>query len=54
MDEAEAANHIQREYKAGTVATLRVDRIGEPGAFLDAGTGSNHDDILLHNNQQTN
>lgn len=53
MDEAEAANHIQRNYKAGTVAVLRVDRIAEPGAFLDAGTGSPHDDILLHNNQQT-
>ena len=37
----------------GMVATLRVARLGEMGAFLDAGTGRTSDDILLHSQQQT-
>ena len=41
------------KYKAGTVATLKVVRLGEMGAFLDAETGNTNDDILLHNAQQT-
>ena len=36
-----------------TVAALKVVRIGEMGAFLDAGTGNTSDDILLHKAQQT-
>ena len=41
------------KYGPSTVATLRVVRIGEFGAFLDAGTGNTSDDILLHHTQQT-
>ena len=39
--------------KPGDVVTLRVARLGENGAFLDAGTGNTSDDILLHRFQQT-
>lgn len=41
------------KYRAGDVVTLRVARLSEAGAFLDAGTGSTSDDILLHRLQQT-
>lgn len=41
------------QLKPMTVAALKVARIGEPGAFLDAGTGNTSDDILLHKAQQT-
>lgn len=41
------------KYKAGDVVTLKVARLGEMGAFLDAGTGNTSDDILLHKLQQT-
>lgn len=37
----------------GSVAILKVVRISEMGAFLDAGTGNTSDDILLHKLQQT-
>lgn len=43
----------KRRYQASTVANLTVARIGEMGAFLDAGTGNTSDDILLHKLQQT-
>ena len=36
-----------------TVTRLKVSRVMEFGAFLDAGTGQSTDDILLHKNQQT-
>ncbi len=36
-----------------TVATLKVVRMSDMGAFLDAGTGKTTDDILLHKAQQT-
>ena len=36
-----------------TTARLKVSRVPEFGAFLDAGTGQSADDILLHKNQQT-
>ena len=36
-----------------TVATLKVVRKSDMGAFLDAGTGKTSDDILLHKTQQT-
>ncbi len=36
-----------------TVAELKVVRMNEMGAFLDAGTGNTSDDILLHKAQQT-
>ena len=39
--------------KNGAVVTLTVARLGEMGAFLDAGTGNTSDDILLHKLQQT-
>ena len=35
------------------VATMRVVRLGEIGAFLDAETGNTSDDVLLHTQQQT-
>lgn len=43
----------RRKYGPSTVARLRVVRLGEFGAFLDAETGSTSDDILLHKTQQT-
>lgn len=43
----------RRKYGPSTVATLRVARLGEMGAFLDAETGNTSDDILLHKQQQT-
>ena len=36
-----------------TVAALKVIRMSDMGAFLDAGTGNTSDDILLHKTQQT-
>lgn len=39
--------------KSGDVVTLKVARVNEMGAFLDAGTGNTSDDILLHKVQQT-
>ena len=44
-------NNLQ--YKAGDVVTLKVARVSDMGAFLDAGTGDTSDDILLHKLQQT-
>ena len=44
-------NNLQ--YKAGDVVTLKVVRVSDMGAFLDAGTGDTSDDILLHKLQQT-
>ena len=41
------------KYKPGDVVTMTVARLGEIGAFLDAGTGNTSDDILLHKLQQT-
>ena len=41
------------KYRAGDVVKLKVARLSEAGAFLDAGTGSTSDDILLHKLQQT-
>lgn len=38
-------------YRVGDVAELTVARLGEAGAFLDAGTGNTSDDILLHRHQ---
>jgi uncharacterized protein len=38
--------------KENSLATLTVKRIASFGAFLDAGTGNDSDDILLHNGQQ--
>lgn len=39
--------------RPGSVVTLTVARTTELGAFMDAGTGSTNDDILLHRSQQT-
>lgn len=44
---------VKRKYGPSTVATLKVARLGEMGAFLDAETGNTSDDILLHKTQQT-
>jgi len=41
-----------RPYQPGSVARLKVARVGEMGAWLDAGTGRTGDDILLHEKQQ--
>ena len=43
----------KRRLGPSTVETLKVVRVGEMGAFLDAGTGNTSDDILLHATQQT-
>lgn len=42
-----------RELLPSTVEKLKVARISDMGAFLDAGTGNTTDDILLHKTQQT-
>lgn len=46
------AKEPKYKYRAGDVVTLTVARLGEMGAFLDAGTGDTSDDILLHKLQQ--
>lgn len=48
-----AAPKLTGKYRPGDVVTLTVARLGEMGAFLDAGTGDTSDDILLHKLQQT-
>ena len=48
-----AAPVLAGKYRPGDVAELTVARLGEMGAFLDAGTGNTSDDILLHKLQQT-
>ena len=40
-------------YRVGDVCEMTVARLGEVGAFPDAGTGNTSDDILLHQHQQT-
>lgn len=40
-------------FKPGSVASLKVVRVNDMGAFLDAETGNTSDDILLHKTQQT-
>ncbi|MDL2280979.1 S1 RNA-binding domain-containing protein [Selenomonadales bacterium OttesenSCG-928-I06] len=40
------------KYKPGDVVTLKVARLSDLGAFLDAETGNTNDDILLHQMQQ--
>lgn len=44
---------MKTELKPMTVATLKVVRMNDMGAFLDAGTGKTSEDILLHKAQQT-
>ncbi len=41
------------KYRPGDVVSLKAVRANENGVFLDAGTGSTSDDILLHKLQQT-
>lgn len=41
------------KYQPSTVVTMKVARINDMGAFLDAQTGNTNDDILLHKMQQT-
>ena len=43
----------ERKYGPSRVVTMRVSRVNEMGAFLDAETGNTSDDILLHAAQQT-
>lgn len=43
----------RRSVHEGMVAAMRVARLGEMGAFLDAETGNTSDDVLLHSQQQT-
>ena len=50
---AELREQPKRRYGPASVATMRVARVNEMGAFLDAGTGNTSDDILLHHTQQT-
>lgn len=44
---------MNKKYGPSTVETLTVARLGDMGAFLDAGTGNTNSDILLHKVQQT-
>lgn len=44
---------MKTNLKPMTVAALKVVRLSDMGAFLDAGTGNTSDDILLHKAQQT-
>ena len=53
QDAAELPARKRRRVHEGMVATMRVARIGEMGAFLDAETGNTSDDVLLHTQQQT-
>lgn len=43
----------ERKYIPSTVTVMKVVRISEMGAFLDAETGNTSDDVLLHTLQQT-
>lgn len=43
----------EEKYGPSRVVTMRVCRVNEMGAFLDAETGNTSDDILLHAAQQT-
>lgn len=43
----------RRSVHEGMVAVMRVARLGDMGAFLDAETGNTSDDVLLHSQQQT-
>ena len=40
------------ELLENTIATLKVLRTSDQGAFLDGQTGNTNDDILLHKDQQ--
>ena len=53
MDTREKETRKRRKVHEGMVASMRVVRIGEMGAFLDAETGNTSDDVLLHGRQQT-
>ncbi len=53
MIENEEKRVTGKEKLPGSLATLRVVRLAEMGAFLDAETGRSSDDILLHKDQQT-
>ena len=52
-EEALLPSRKRRSVHEGMVATMRVARLGEMGAFLDAETGNTSDDVLLHTQQQT-
>lgn len=52
-DEQQIPVRKRRTVHEGMVATMRVVRRGEMGAFLDAETGNTSDDVLLHTQQQT-
>lgn len=44
---------MEKQLQENTVVTLKVVRVSDFGAFLDAGTGNTSDDVLLHKDQQT-
>ena len=52
-EEQQIPTRKRRSVHEGMVATMRVVRLGEMGAFLDAETGNTSDDVLLHTQQQT-
>ena len=52
-EEQQIPTRKRRTVHEGMVATMRVARLGEMGAFLDAETGNTSDDVLLHTQQQT-
>ncbi len=51
--QAENSTQAEIKFKPMTVATLKVVRVSDFGAFLNAETGNSDDDILLHKTQQT-
>lgn len=52
MEEIDRQKVSGVKYRPGDTVTLKVARVSELGAFLDAGTGNTSDDILLHKQQQ--
>lgn len=53
VEDQQIPTRKRRSVHEGMVATMRVVRLGEMGAFLDAETGNTSDDVLLHTQQQT-
>ena len=53
VEEQQIPVRKRRSVHEGMVAVMRVVRLGEMGAFLDAETGNTSDDVLLHTQQQT-
>ena len=53
MEKQKDTEPVVRKYGPSTVAVLKVARLSDMGAFMDAETGNTSDYILLHKTQQT-